>query len=150
MSRFELTTRIAAPPARVFDACLDVEVHTASMAASGERAVGTGSGGLGLGDRVTLQARHFGLRWSLTARVTAHERPAFFADEQERGPFRKWHHAHHFTSDGSEGTLMRDVVDLAAPLGLLGALAEKFVLHRYLVRLLERRNRYIKSIVEKA
>jgi hypothetical protein len=40
MPRFEVVTPIAAPPQRVFDASLDVQVHTASMAGSAEDAVG--------------------------------------------------------------------------------------------------------------
>jgi ligand-binding SRPBCC domain-containing protein len=148
--RFELTTHIAATPTRVFDACLDVEVHTASMAASGERALGAknGSGHLALGDRVTFEAKHLGLKWRMTAHVSAYTRPEYFADEQERGPFKRWHHAHHFTPDGHGGTLMRDVVEFDAPLGPLGTLAEKLVLHRYMARLLERRNAYVKELVE--
>jgi ligand-binding SRPBCC domain-containing protein len=149
--RFELTTRIAAPPARVFDACLDVEVHTASMASSGEQTVGgRRSGHLVLGDRVTFQARHLGIRWRLTAHVSEYDRPEHFADVQERGPFKRWHHAHHFTPDGTGGTVMRDVVDFTAPLGPLGVFVERLVLHRYMIRLIESRNQYIKAVIESA
>ena len=149
MPHFELTTRIAAPLERVFDACLDVEVHTGSMAQSGERTVGgKSSGHLGLGDRVTFQARHLGIRWRLTARVIEIDRPEHFADEQEHGPFKRWRHAHHFTPDGNGGTVMRDVVDFASPIGPLGALVDKLVLHHYMISLIERRNQYIKALLE--
>ncbi|NED80952.1 cyclase, partial [Streptomyces sp. SID11233] len=48
MEHFELTTRIAAPPEVVFDVSLDVDLHQASMAGSGERAVaGVTSGRMG-------------------------------------------------------------------------------------------------------
>ncbi|MEU4573907.1 hypothetical protein [Nonomuraea sp. NPDC023979] len=58
-----MSTRVLAPPRRVFDVSLSVELHTASMARSGERAVGgVTSGQLAAGDRVTWQARHWG-RW---------------------------------------------------------------------------------------
>ena len=40
MPHFEIVTAVAAPPDRVFEACLDVEAHTRSMADSSERAVG--------------------------------------------------------------------------------------------------------------
>ncbi|SCD48634.1 hypothetical protein GA0115246_102345 [Streptomyces sp. SolWspMP-sol7th] len=43
MAGFTLTTRIAAPPETVFDVSLDVDLHQASMAGSGERA-GRGGG----------------------------------------------------------------------------------------------------------
>lgn len=121
------------------------------MAGSDERAVGVrGAGYLGLGDRVTFQARHFGMRWRLTAHVSEYDRPKYFADEQERGPFKRWHHAHHFAPDGNGGTVMRDVIDFAAPFGPLGALIDRLVLHRYMVRLIERRNQYIKKVAELA
>ena len=146
MTRFELTTHVVAPPDRVFDACLDVGLHTASMADAGERAVGgVASGHLGLGDRVTFEARHLGIRWRMTARVTEFDRAAYFVDEQERGPFKRWHHAHHFASDGTGGTVMRDVVEFTAPCGPLGALVERLVLRGYMIRLIQSRNQYLSS-----
>ncbi|MFE0023822.1 SRPBCC family protein [Amycolatopsis sp. NPDC059021] len=149
MARFELTTGIAASPRRVFDVSLEVEVHTASMAGAAERAVGgVTSGRLALGDTVTWEARHFGLRWRMTSRITACEPPGYFVDEQVAGPFRRWHHAHHFAPDGRGGTVMRDVVDFAAPLGLLGALVERVALDRYMTRLIRVRNGHVKAVAE--
>lgn len=119
------------------------------MAGSGERAVvGRGGGKLELGDLVTFQARHLGIRWTLAARVCEYHRPEDFTDKQVRGPFKRWHHVHHFTSDGGGGTVMRDVIDFAAPLGPLGALVDRLVLHRYMINLIERRNQYIKALLE--
>ncbi|MDT7790234.1 MAG: hypothetical protein QOF58_8653 [Pseudonocardiales bacterium] len=144
MTRFEVITEIAAPPRRVFDLSLDVGVHTASMAGSGERIIGgVTSGRMRLGDTVTWQARHFGLRWRMTSRITACDPPGYFVDEQVEGPFRWWRHEHHFEPDG-DGTLMRDVVEFAAPLGPLGRLAEWLVLDRYLARLIRMRNEHLR------
>ncbi|MEO6089881.1 MAG: SRPBCC family protein [Umezawaea sp.] len=149
MPRFEVTTSISAPPHRVFDVSLDVEVHTDSMAGAAERAVdGVTSGRLALGDTVTWQARHFGLRWRMTSRVSVFAPPDHFVDEQVDGPFLSWHHAHHFDPDGRGGTVMRDVVDYAAPLRPLGTIAELVVLNRYLVRLIRTRNEHVKTIAE--
>ena len=149
MPHFEVTTAIAAPPRRVFDVSLDVDVHTASMADAGERVVdGVTSGRLALGDTVTWQARHFGLLWRMTSRISAFEPPERFVDEQVDGPFRLWRHEHHFTPDGQGGTLMRDVVDFTAPLRPLGAIAELAVLNRYLPRLISTRNEHVKAIAE--
>jgi len=79
----EVVTDIDAAPAVVFDLELDVDVHTAFLHGSGERA-GTSSGRrhLQLGDDVTFRARHFGLTWRMTSRMTAHQRPHRFVDEQ--------------------------------------------------------------------
>ncbi|MFE9745295.1 SRPBCC family protein [Saccharothrix saharensis] len=149
MTRFEVVTAIAAPPERVFGVSLDVEVHTGSMAASGERAVGgVTSGRLRAGDTVTWQARHFGVRWRMTSRIDAYDPPRHFVDEQVRGPFRRRHHAHHFEPDGHGGTLMRDVIEFEAPPGPLGGLAELAVLNRYLPRLIVVRNEHVKAVAE--
>ncbi|GAA4078141.1 SRPBCC family protein [Nonomuraea soli] len=149
MPRFEITTAVAAPPQRVFAVSLEVEVHTASMAGSGERAIdGVTSGRLRLGDTVTWQARHFGLRWRMTSVISAYDPPGYFVDEQMSGPFKRWHHAHHFEPDGKGGTVMRDCVEFAAPLGPLGAIAERAVLNWYMPRLLRVRNEHVKAAAE--
>ncbi|MET8555107.1 SRPBCC family protein [Streptomyces sp. NPDC004959] len=150
MVRFALTTRIAAPPETVFDVSLDVNLHEASMAGSGERAVaGVTFGAMGPGDTVTWRARHYGVRWQLTSRISAYERPGYFVDEQVRGPFARWHHAHHFAPDGEGGTVMRDAVDFAAPLGPLGRIAERLVLGRYMPRLIRVRNACVREAAER-
>jgi ligand-binding SRPBCC domain-containing protein len=150
MTRFEVVAHIAAPPQRVFDVSLEVEVHTASMSGSTERAVdGVTSGRLRPGDTVTWQATHFGLRWRMTSRISAFDPPRHFVDEQVRGPFKRWHHAHHFDPDGHGGTVMRDVIDFAAPLGPLGIVAERLVLNRYMPRLINLRNEHVKAIAER-
>ncbi|MBV8931427.1 MAG: SRPBCC family protein [Kutzneria sp.] len=149
MARFAATTTIAAPRQRVFDLSLEVEVHTSSMSAASERAVrGVTSGRLQLSDTVTWQARHFGLRWRMTSRISAVDPPGYFVDEQVRGPFRRWHHAHYYQPDGRGGTVMRDVVDFAAPLPPLGTVAEFVVISRYMARLITVRNAYLKAVAE--
>ncbi|MGW5869104.1 SRPBCC family protein [Streptomyces sp. NPDC055239] len=149
MKRFETVTHIAASPATVFDLSLDVDLHTASMADSGERIVGgVRAGRMTLGDTVTWQARHFGVRWRMTSRISAYERPEGFVDEQVAGPFKRWHHTHHFAPDGRGGTVMRDVIEFAAPFGLLGAGVEAVALGRYMHRLIDARNVYVKERAE--
>ncbi|MEV0319826.1 SRPBCC family protein [Streptomyces sp. NPDC050658] len=151
MTRFEVVTRVAAPPELVFDISLDVDVHTASMAASGERIVGgVEAGGMRLGESVTWRARHFGVQWRMTSRITAFDRPGYFVDEQVSGPFARWHHAHHFEPDGRGGTVMRDVIEFAAPLGPLGRLAEWTALNRYMPHLIRSRNDHVKATAEAA
>lgn len=46
------------------------------------------------------------------------------------------------------GTIMRDLFDFAEPRGLLGRVAERLVLTRYLGRFLEARNQAIKAAAE--
>jgi ligand-binding SRPBCC domain-containing protein len=42
-----------------------------------------------------------------------------FVDEQRAGPYRFWHHQHHFR-EVSGGTEMRDIIHYALPFGLAG------------------------------
>jgi len=144
VQHFEVVTAVAAPPDQVFAVCLDVEAHTRSMADSSERAVdGRTRGELSLGDTVTFQARHFGLTWRLKARITSYDRPRRFVDEQESGPFKRWRHAHHFEPDGDGGTIMRDVIDFASPLGPVGRIVDRILLSRYMPHLIRIRNAYL-------
>src|SRR5919204_3216344 len=92
-----LATTISAPPERCFDLARDVDSHVRSTAATGERAIGPITAGLlELGDEVTWEARHFGIRQRLTARISRFERPAVFEDTQVRGPFASFRHVHEF------------------------------------------------------
>ncbi len=77
--------------------------------------------------RYRLKVRGVPLRW-LTV-IQEWEPPHRFVDSQLEGPYALWHHTHSFAPDGAGGTLMRDVVRYALPLGPLGELA-----HRLLVR----------------
>lgn len=141
-SSFTLTTRANVPRERLFDLSLDIDAHLASMAASDERAIGgVTAGTIGLGETVSWRARHFGVWFTLTVRVTALERPGRFVDEQIRGPFRSFRHEHEFEDDGSGGTVMTDTITLASP--VFGVLAERLVLVPYLRRLIAQRNRHL-------
>ncbi|HKR97876.1 MAG TPA: SRPBCC family protein, partial [Candidatus Dormibacteraeota bacterium] len=124
-------TLIVAPLARCFDAARDLDLHTRSMAHTGERAVGGRTTGLiELGEEVTWRARHFGVMQHFTSRITGFDRPRWFQDSMQRGAFRSFVHDHYFeASDGA--TIMRDVLTFSAPLGILGRIAERLVLRRY-------------------
>jgi ligand-binding SRPBCC domain-containing protein len=148
--QFAIVTVIPAPCERVFGLSLDVGVHAASMAASGERPVaGVTTGQMRLGDRVTWRARHFGLPWELTSEITTYDRPHLFIDEQISGPFAHWHHAHHFDIAPDDRTIMRDIVDFAAPFGLVGRLVDALLVERYMIRLIRARNQHLVAVAER-
>ncbi len=140
MPKFEVETVVPASVGQVFDSCLDMEVHTDSMADSGERILGDDPAvQLKAGDSITFEARHFGMNWRLTARVTEFEFPYRFVDEQLKGPFGYWRHEHVFVPDGPSRTVMTDVVSFASPFGVLGAVVDRLVLRRYMERLIRGR-----------
>jgi ligand-binding SRPBCC domain-containing protein len=148
MVRIELTTRIAASREVCFDLARSVEFHTQSTAQSREVAVGGRTTGLlTLGEEVTWRAKHFGVWQTLTSRITAYDRPVYFRDSMVHGVFAYLHHDHHFADEGAH-TMMRDVFECAAPLGLLGRLAEVLVVRSHLLHLLEARNRELKAVAE--
>jgi ligand-binding SRPBCC domain-containing protein len=144
-----LETVIAAPIGGCFDLSLSVDAHTASMSASGERAVGgVTSGVMRLGDTVTWRARHFGIVFRMTSAITEYDYPSRFVDEQQRGPFRRWWHEHTFTALPDGRTQMIDVVEFRSPLGPAGAIADRLVLNHYMPRLLRHRNTWLKASLE--
>lgn len=148
MPAFEVSTRIHASVERCFDESLSIEAHTSSMARSGEQAVaGTTSGRIGPGETVTWRARHFGVRFRMTSRISQFEPPRRFVDEQVSGPFRSWWHEHVFEADG-DSTRMIDRVEFSAPFGILGRIAERLFLERYMRRLILQRNAWLKRELE--
>ena len=109
---------------------------------------GKTSGLLDLGDEVTWEARHFGVKQRLTSRITAFDRPRHFRDSMVKGAFRRFDHDHYF-EQAPGGTRCRDVFDFDAPLGPLGWLAEHLFLERYMRRFLETRCRLLKDLAER-
>lgn len=125
-----------------------IDAHMASTAGTSERAVaGRTSGLIEMGETVTWEARHFGIKQSLTVRITALDRPHLFADEMVKGAFASMRHLHKFQSV-NHGTLMEDEFHFAAPLGILGRIAERTFLTRYMKNFLYKRNQALKDLAE--
>ena len=61
-----------------------------------------------------LRLRGVPFRWQ--SEITVWEPHVRFCDEQRRGPYRYWRHAHHFREDRG-GTLVEDGVDYDVPGG---------------------------------
>ena len=144
-------TVIRAPIERCFDLARSVEVHLAGNVHCGESAVaaaGVTSGLVDLGQRVTWRAKHFGMWHELTSEITSSYRPLYFQDRMLRGPFRFMEHDHFFRILSAGSTEMKDVFRFAAPLPILGRLAETSVLCRYMQGLLRERSDVIKEIAE--
>jgi ligand-binding SRPBCC domain-containing protein len=148
MTAIHLETRITAPIERVFDLARDIGLHERSMAATGERAIaGRMSGPIEQGETVTWRARHFGLWWTMTSRITEVHAPTTFADQQESGPFAWFRHRHTFRAVPG-GTVMTDDWEHASPLGPIGRIVDRVVLGRYMRGLLETRNAALKAEAE--
>src|ERR1700730_16325335 len=121
-----------------------------SVSHTKERAVaGRTSGLIGPGKELPWRARHFGITQHFTSRITAFDRPRYFQDTMQRGAFKSFVHDHFFERDGAK-TKMTEVLKFSAPFGVLGRIAEKLVLRRYLKRLLELRAATIRDAAESA
>ena len=77
--------------------------------------------------RYRLRWRWIPIRW--TTEITVWDPPHNFVDRQITGPYLLWNHQHSFAAhDG--GTLMRDFVTYALPLGPVGGMARGFLVKR--------------------
>ena len=151
MFQLQETTLIDAPIHRCFDLSRSVEVHLLSNVHSGEQAVALGgktSGLVCLDEEVTWRAKHFGVWHNLTSKTTAMKSPSYFQVTMVSGIFRFMQADHLFESLESGGTKMKDVFSIAAPLPLLGPLAEALFLRHYMLALLRERNAVIKQLAE--
>ena len=67
---------------------------------------------------------------------------SFFVDVQRSGPYKLWHHEHHFEEkDG--GVLMTDIVHYEIGKSILGWIAGKVFVHRKLKSIFEGRRRLL-------
>jgi ligand-binding SRPBCC domain-containing protein len=65
-----------------------------------------------------------GLKLNWLTEITQVNKYNFFIDEQRMGPYRIWHHEHHFREvDG--GVEMRDILYYSVPFGIFGRLADR-------------------------
>jgi ligand-binding SRPBCC domain-containing protein len=149
MTTITIVTTIRATPERCFDAARDLDLHLDSMAETGERAVaGRTSGLIELGEQVTWEGRHFGIRQRFTSAITTYDRPHHFQDSMVRGAFRSFVHDHYF-EPCDVGTRMTDVLVFRSPLGVLGAMVDRVVMAKYLTRMLTKRNEIVKAVLER-
>ena len=54
--------------------------------------------------------------------ITHFEEEKFFVDEQRFGPYKMWHHEHHFKQLENGNVLMTDIVNFKLPFGIFGDL----------------------------
>ncbi|MBP2001470.1 ligand-binding SRPBCC domain-containing protein [Paenibacillus shirakamiensis] len=104
-------------------------------------------GPIGMGETVTFEATHFGIRQRLTSKITEYDAPRLFVDTMQKGAFKSLRHVHEFVQR-EDYTLMTDTLYLEAPFGIVGKIAEKAVLQRYMKNFLIYRNRQLKKLIE--
>ncbi|MGG3622353.1 SRPBCC family protein [Bacillus gobiensis] len=139
---------INAPIEICFDSARNVGTHTKTLQTTKEEAVaGVTNGLMEEGDTVTWEAVHFGIRQRLTAKITRMEKPHYFTDMMIKGAFSSFTH-HHLFNQHAGGTMITDIFEYKSPFGLLGVLADKLFLEKYMRRLLFDRAISLKKIAE--
>lgn len=98
------------------------------------------------GTLIDYRLRLFGIPFDWRTRIETFEPGVGFTDVQVRGPYRRWHHEHRFWAvDG--GTLMRDRVDYALPLGWVGRPAHALFVRASLERIFDHRRRVMADLL---
>lgn len=69
----------------------------------------------------------------------------YFIDEQQFGPYKLWHHQHHF-KEIPGGVEMTDIVHYKNPLGLLGRVANNLFISRRLKSIFDYRFRKVEEL----
>ena len=82
-----------------------------------------------------LKLHRVPIRWRTT--IAVWDPPRRFVDVQLSGPYRMWHHTHDFVPAPGGGTLMRDTVRYALPLGPLAEAAHRLFVRRDLERIFD-------------
>jgi len=85
-----------------------------------------------------------GIKVNWVTEITHVEAGKSFVDEQRFGPYRMWHHEHHF-EEVKDGVMMTDKVSYKIPFGLLGDIAQSLFIKKTLTEIFE----YRKKVLEK-
>lgn len=85
------------------------------------------------------------LRW--VTEITQVDEPNYFIDNQKSGPYKFWHHQHFF-NETDQGTEMVDIINLAAPFGWLGLVAERFVVEKKVQEIFRYRSEKLKRLFD--
>lgn len=148
MPVIELFTKINAPIEICFDLARSIDLHRISTSHTSEEAIsGVTSGLIGPNEYVTWRATHFGIKQTLTSKITSFERPYYFVDEQVQGAFKSIYHVHKFEAENGQVTMI-DHFEYTSPFGIFGELFNQLILTSYLRKLLLKRNEIIKFYAE--
>jgi ligand-binding SRPBCC domain-containing protein len=143
---------LRAPAGSVFDFYTNLE-NLARMA-SGDvtMRVARAETPLRLGSRVhfVLGHRAFPMEVRWEAEITAFEPGRLFEDRQVKGPFEHWVHRHEFEQLGDGRTMVTDTIEVGAPMGVFGRLAERLLVGHKIDELFRQRREVLRRELEPA
>lgn len=85
------------------------------------------------------------MNWVTEITQCVHQK--YFIDEQRFGPYKFWHHQHHF-KEVQDGIIMKDVLNYALPLGVLGEIMGKLMLHKKVQQIFSYREEKLNEIFQ--
>ena len=95
------------------------------------------------GQIITYRVSPFpGITTNWVTEITHVSEGRFFVDEQRFGPYRMWHHEHHF-ENRDNGVLMTDRVSYKLPFGVLGRMAHFLFVRKQLNQIFAFRKEYL-------
>ena len=80
--------------------------------------------------------------------ITHVDEMKFFVDEQRKGPYRIWHHEHHF-KQVEKGIEMTDIVSYEIPFGVLGKIAQPLIVKNKLKQIFDYRFQKVEELFGK-
>ena len=87
----------------------------------------------------------FKIPLSWATEITHVKEKKFFVDEQRLGPYKIWHHEHHF-EETEDGVLMKDIVTYVPPFGIIGSLANSLFIRRKVNHIFDYREKVLERI----
>lgn len=78
--------------------------------------------------------------------ITHYKEREFFVDEQRFGPYKMWHHEHHFKALSENRVLMTDIVSYKLPLGFLGKLVAGRMIQTKVQSIFQHRKKVIEEL----
>jgi ligand-binding SRPBCC domain-containing protein len=89
----------------------------------------------------------FPMNW--VTEIISEDKPNYFIDEQRFGPYKFWHHRHSFR-EIPNGTLMKDEVQYALPLGVIGRTMHYLFVKNKLKQIFTYRKEILKGMFNEA
>jgi ligand-binding SRPBCC domain-containing protein len=86
-----------------------------------------------------------GIKLDWMTEITQIKEGAYFIDEQRFGPYKFWHHQHHFKAIEG-GTEMTDILTYGLPMGILGRMANTIYVANKLQEIFEFRKKKVTEL----
>jgi ligand-binding SRPBCC domain-containing protein len=97
------------------------------------------------GARIEYKLRVRGLPLHWLTIIEKWDPPHEFVDIQAKGPYKLWHHTHHFRAENG-GTTIEDSIRYALPFGPLGRLVNRLMVARDVAMIFDYREQKVREI----